>query len=327
MPDPLLPLREGRELAAILHQPKSARWAIEVQTRLGLRSFTVELPDREAAKTLDCIGSVYERLAEENLGRHDVVVGVGGGALTDVAGFVAATWVRGVEVVLVPTTVLGAVDAAIGGKTAINVAGPAEGAGKNLVGAFWLPSRVVVDLDVLEANPAALLLEGTAEILKAGLIADQEIVDLYTTRGLEAPLDELVPRAIAVKTGVVSEDLREAGQRALLNLGHTVGHGLEAVTGMPHGFAVSIGMVAEGAIASTRYGFDNDWLTSLIFSLGLPVAASGVSASAVVNWMKRDKKRSAEGIKMALIRTPGDLVVEVVSDEELRLGLQAVGLA
>ncbi len=326
LPDPIFEERAGREFAAILHQPNSAAVAAEVGARMNTRCVTVEMPDREGAKTLESIGTVYNRLAVENLGRHDTIVGVGGGALTDAAGFVAATWMRGVELVLVPTTVLGAVDAAIGGKTAINVPGVASGSGKNLVGAFWLPSRVLVDLEVLEANPDQLVLEGTAEILKAGLIGDGAIVDLYLRYGRDAPLDDLVSRAIAVKTGIVSGDLREDGKRALLNLGHTVGHGLEAVTGMPHGHAVAIGMVAAGVISSSRYGFDNDWLTALIFSLGLPVAASGVSAGAVSAWVMRDKKRSAEGLRMVLLKSPGDVLVDVVTEEELALGLRSIGL-
>ena len=229
------------------------------------------LPDRDEAKTMAVVEKAYRWLAEVPLGRHDTIVGVGGGAATDMAGFVAATWLRGVESVMVPTTMLGAVDAAIGGKTGINLEG------KNLVGAFHLPSRVVVDLDVMETVPATLRLEGLAEALKAGLVADPVLVELFERHGASAPLEDVVTRSIKVKAEVVGADYREDGRRAILNFGHTIGHGVEMAAGMPHGMAVAVGMVAAGAVSAARYGFPAQWLTDLIFSLGLPVSAFGVS--------------------------------------------------
>ncbi len=325
LPDPLLPDREARQTVAVIHQSNSAATARSIVEQLGDRVVAREHPDRDLGKSLDAVGEVYRWLAAEGVGRQDTILGVGGGALTDAAGFVAATWMRGVESVLVPTTVLAAVDAAIGGKTALNVETSLPGVGKNLVGAFWLPSRVIVDLAVLSSNPPHLIIEGAAEILKAGLLGDPEIVNAYMSRGVEAPLEFLVPRAIAVKAAVVADDLREAGRRAILNFGHTIGHGLEAVSGLPHGHAVAVGMVAEGAISSARYGFDNPWLTSLIFSLGLPVAAGGISGRAISAWVARDKKRTGDGIRMVLLRGLGDPVVDTVSDDELQIGLAAIG--
>lgn len=316
-----LPERSDREKVAVLAQPgRPADLAREISGRLpDVETRILELPDREAAKDLETVGVVYDALADFNLGRHDTVLGVGGGALTDVAGFVAATWLRGVESVLVPTTLLAAVDASIGGKTGINRHG------KNLVGAFWHPSRVIVDLDHLDDLPDRLKLEGTAEIIKAGCIADPVIVDEYADRGIDADLDVVVPRAISVKAGIVSEDFRESGRRALLNFGHTIGHAVEVLAPLPHGLAVSVGMVAAGVVSSRRYGFDVGWLTDLLFSTGLPVAAAGVSRSAAVELIARDKKRSADGVRMVLLRSIADPVVEAVSSDEIEGALDAVG--
>jgi 3-dehydroquinate synthase len=320
-PDYRLPERADRERVVVLTQPGEARRVADafVGGLTGLEVMVVELPDRESAKELAVVGETYDRLADFNLGRHDTVVGVGGGALTDVAGFIASTWLRGVESVLVPTTLLGAVDASIGGKTGINRQG------KNLVGAFWHPSRVIIDLDTLDRLPEVLRLEGSAEIIKAGLIRDPAIVEVYAAQGVAAPLDDVVARAVAVKAAIVTEDFREAGDRALLNFGHTLGHAVEILAPLPHGFAVSVGMVAAGLVSAARFGFDSAWLTDLLFTVGLPVAASGISGSAAVQLVQRDKKRTADGIRMVLLRSIGDPVIETVSLEEIGSALAAIG--
>lgn len=316
-----LPERPPRQRVAVITQPgEPAKVAAEASAEWQVDELTViEVPDREKAKELDVVGELYDRLAEFNLGRDDTIVGVGGGAVTDLAGFVAATWLRGVESVLIPTTLLGAVDASIGGKTGINRNG------KNLVGAFWQPARVIVDLDVMDRLPDALRREGTAEIVKAGLIRDTEIISAYAADGLDAPLDVVVPRAIRVKTDIVRADFRESDERLLLNLGHTVGHAVEILTGMAHGHAVSVGMVAAGYLSAGRYGFDVHWLTDLLFTLGLPVAAAGVSRSASIVLVARDKKRTAEGTRMVLLRGVGDPIVDLVSEHELIGALDAIG--
>jgi 3-dehydroquinate synthetase len=318
-PDPLLPERSQRRTAAIFSQRGANAVAQRVFDAVGTGPL-MHLPDRDEAKTMAVVEKAYRWLAEVPLGRHDTVVGVGGGAATDLAGFVAATWLRGVESVMVPTTMLGAVDAAIGGKTGINLEG------KNLVGAFHLPSRVIVDLDVLEAIPTSLRLEGIAEALKAGLIADPGLVELFARHGAAAPLDQVVTRSIKVKADVAGADYREDGRRAILNFGHTIGHGVEMAAGMPHGMAVAVGMVAAGAVSAARYGFPAQWLTDLIFELGLPVSAFGVSPESVLSFVGKDKKRTAEGTRMVLLRSVGDPVVDLVDDAEIDLGLAAVGI-
>lgn len=318
----LLPESQGREAAVFLCQPGTpAGIARKLAADVGLRTAIHELPDREAAKDLAVLGEVYDVLAEHNLGRGDTVIGVGGGAVTDVAGFAAATWLRGVESVLVPTTLLAAVDAAIGGKTGINRNG------KNLVGAFWLPSRVFVDLEVLGSLDESLLREGAAEVVKAGLLGDPEILSEYESKGLAADLEVVVPRAIRVKADVVQADPRESDRRAILNFGHTIGHAVELLAPMAHGHAVSVGMAAAAVISNHRYGFDHRWLTDLLFSLGLPIASAGLSVDAAMDLVARDKKRTSAGVRMVLLRGVGDPVVELVGPDEIELGMRSVGLS
>lgn len=320
LPDEILPARPDRRKVAILTQPGPAARQASMVSRRCSAAEILEVADRDAAKTLTQVGKVYDWLHRLNLGRHDTVVGVGGGAVTDLAGFVAATWLRGIESVLVPTTLLGAVDAAIGGKTGINHLG------KNLVGAFWPPSRVVVDLEVLDALPRHLLVEGSAEIVKAGYIADPSILDEYRAAGAGARLEIVVPKAIAVKTEVVADDLRETGRRAILNFGHTIGHAIETLAAIPHGHAVAVGMVAAAEISAGRHRLDAGEVRGLLERVGLPVVAPRVAREQVVELLWHDKKRSAEGVRMVLLRGLADPVVEVVSAEEIELGLTAIGI-
>jgi 3-dehydroquinate synthase len=319
LPEPLLPPRIGREKSVVLTQPGAGAIANRVSEIIEAPIY--ELPDREAAKTWETVGRVYEWLAKQSLTRDDTIVGVGGGTVTDVAGFVAATWLRGMEVVHVPTTLLGAVDAAVGGKSGFNVGG------KNMVGAFHHPSRVVIDIDELDQLPHELWLEGVAEIIKVGLIGDPGLIELFVQHGENAPLPEIVARAVQVKASVVIEDFREEDRRATLNFGHTVGHAIELASGLPHGMALGVGMVSAGAISAHRYDFSNLWLRDLIQSVGLPVAAPEVGLEEVRALIGLDKKRTAEGLRMVLLRGVGEPVVEVVSEEELMLGLAAIGVS
>jgi 3-dehydroquinate synthetase len=279
------------------------------------------LPDGDAAKSLQVVGRVYEWLNSLGFTREDLIVAIGGGALTDVAGFIAATYLRGVEAVYLPTTLLGAVDAAIGGKTGINVGG------KNLAGVFRHPQRVVIDLDILDALPKRLLREGAAEALKAGLIADPAIVSAYEQDGLEAPLDDVVPAAIAVKVRTVNTDFRESGLRAVLNYGHTIGHAVEVAAGITHGDAVAIGMVAAGKIAEDVLGFpEAARQLAAIRRLGLPVAAPPLDPGAVIGLLERDKKRDAGGLRMVLLERIGRPVLRHVTPDQVAIGLRAVGI-
>ncbi|MGH8958360.1 MAG: 3-dehydroquinate synthase [Acidimicrobiia bacterium] len=303
----------------VLCSPGALEPAADAASRSGATDQFV-LPDREEAKSLTVLRRVYEWLGDLGIGRHDTILAVGGGAATDLAGFVAGTWLRGIEAVFYPTTLLGAVDAAIGGKTGINFGG------KNLVGAFHLPSRVLINIDLLEGLALPLRLEGLAEALKAGYVGDPQLVDLLASQGQEAPLEHVVERAVAVKVTTVEADYRESDRRAILNFGHTVGHAVEILAPMSHGMAVAVGMAAAATISNARFGFDHRRLIDTIFGLGLPVAAAGVSLSPALQLIARDKKRSATGVRMVLLQAPGSAVVEPVEAELLEIGLRAVGI-
>ncbi len=250
----------------------------------------------EAAKSLETVAGLWERLGELRITRSDAIVAIGGGATTDSVGFVAATWLRGIRVVHLPTTLLGMVDASIGGKTGINTA-----AGKNLVGAFHQPAGVLVDLDVLSTLPDQQWVDGMAEVVKAGFIADPTILDLVeldvvaaaTPRG--AHTRELIERSVAVKAEVVSRDPRESGPREFLNYGHTLAHAIEQVEHyrMPHGHAVSIGLVFAAALGRRSGRLDPaiaDRHGDLLSRLGLPTTYRRDAFSALSDVMRIDKK-------------------------------------
>jgi 3-dehydroquinate synthase len=315
----ILPDRPGRRQAAILTQPGARETAERVADSLDLPVDIRVLPDRDAAKTPEVVAEAWAWLAGIGLGRDDTVVGVGGGAVTDLAGFVAATWMRGVEVVHVPTTLLAAVDAAIGGKTGINVGG------KNLVGAFWHPSRVVVDVSRFRTLPAPVLREGFAEALKTGYLGDAALQALFAGTEADLPLREVVERSIAVKAAVVADDEREAHGRMVLNYGHTLGHGIERAHDLSHGDAVAIGMVAAAAVSARRTGFDAiDEHRATLTRLGLPTSVPGLARERVLDLVTLDKKRSAGGVRMALLAGYQRPVVEVVDDSDLAAALDAI---
>jgi 3-dehydroquinate synthase len=324
LPDPLLPPNPDRRRVVVITQPGArvvAERAMQAAASTGVEVSLLLMPDREAAKSLTAVERAYHHLADFGLGRHDTVMAVGGGAVTDSGGFIAATWMRGVELVHVPTTLLAAIDAAIGGKTAVNLAG------KNLVGVFWHPRRIVIDLDVIASLPDELKSEGAAEAIKAGLLAAPEIVEAYLERGLAADLELVVPAAVRVKADVVSRDFREAGERALLNLGHTVGHGLEFAAGISHGRAVAIGLVAAAAVSERLCDFgETTTVIGALEAAGLPTRAPRVDRRSVLTLVARDKKRTAEGIRMVLLEGIGRPVLRQVTDEDLAAGLVAVGL-
>lgn len=314
----VLPDRRDRRRAVVLTQPGATAHAERVAAGLDCETKVVQLPDGEEAKSLRMAAAVYRELNARGLTRHDTIVAVGGGAITDLGGFVAATYLRGIEAVYCPTTLLGAVDAAIGGKTGVNVDG------KNLVGVFAHPSRIIVDVAVLEALPRPLLSQGMAEVAKAGFIADPDLVTLLETDGLEADLTEVVRRAIGIKTDVVAEDFREAGRRAILNYGHTIGHAVEVAAGISHGEAVAVGMVAAGAASEALLGFgDADRQRRVITGLGLPIVAR-FDRERVQALVQLDKKRDADGVRMVLLERFGSPVLRHVDAPTLDLAVDAV---
>ena len=289
----------GASTAVLVHQPALAEAADEVRVALaavGIDAHRVEIPDAEDGKSVAVAGFCWEVCGRIGLTRSDVVISLGGGAATDVAGFVAATWMRGVRVVHVPTTLLAMVDAAVGGKTGINTA-----AGKNLVGAFYEPSAVLVDLATLDTLPRAELVAGSAEIIKAGFIADPTILDLVEAdpdAALDpagAVLPELVRRAIRVKAEVVASDLRESHLREILNYGHTLGHAIERREDYRwrHGAAVSVGLVFAAELARAAGRLDDptaDRHRRVLSALGLPTTYAPDALPELVESMRGDKK-------------------------------------
>ena len=262
----------------------------------GYSAFIVEVPDAEQAKTAEVASNLWGLLGRSGFTRSDAIVGIGGGTVTDLAGFVAATWLRGVAVVHVPTTLLAMADAAIGGKTGINTA-----EGKNLVGAFHPPAGVLCDLANLQSLPSEDFISGMAEIVKCGFIADPVILELVErdpegardSQGSAVP--ELIERSIRVKADVVTQDLRESSLREILNYGHTFAHAIEQVEGYSwrHGAAVSVGMVYAAELARLAGRLDQgvvDRHRSVLASLGLPTSYRGDRWAELYEAMKRDKK-------------------------------------
>ena len=321
---PLLADRE-RAVAAFVAQPATAGIARSLAREAGAggpHTAVRVLPDGEAAKDLGVVEDLYRWMLELGMTRSDTLVAVGGGALTDAAGFAAATYLRGIECSFVPTTVLAAVDAAIGGKTGVNLDG------KNLVGAFRHPSRVVVDVDVLDRLPEPIKRDGLAEVLKAGLIGDLRLLELLEAGGIDADLEEAVGRAITVKADVVGRDFTEQGERAHLNYGHTIGHAVEVAGGFGHGEAVAVGMVAAGRASARECGFaDEARQREAIARLGLPLAAPGVARDEALQLVDRDKKRDAAGLRMVLLEAVGAPLVRHVGSATVDAALDAVDIA
>lgn len=300
----------GAGKAVLVHQPQLAGVAEAARAELiglGVDAHRVEIPDAEDGKALGVAGFCWEVCGRVGLTRQDVVVSLGGGAATDLAGFVAATWMRGVRVVHVPTTLLAMVDAAVGGKTGINTA-----AGKNLVGAFHEPSAVLVDLATLDTLPPAELVAGSAEIVKTGFIADPVILDLIegdpaTALDPAGPvLAELVRRSVQVKADVVGADLRESHLREILNYGHTLGHAIERREDYRwrHGAAVSVGLVFAAELARQAGRLDDATAArhrDILAALGLPVGYDGGVLPELVEAMLGDKKTRAGKLRFVVL--------------------------
>jgi 3-dehydroquinate synthase len=312
------------EQVVIIHQPTVLTYATTIAEQLqvaGLRVTLIEIPDGEAAKTVDVAAGCWTRLGELGLTRTDAVIGVGGGAATDLAGWVAASWLRGVRVVQVPTTLAGMVDAAVGGKTGINTE-----RGKNLVGAFYPPVAVLADLTLLATLPGDDYRAGLAEVVKCGFIADPAILDLIEADPVAAAQPgnkveaELVERAVRVKAAVVGDDLTEQGVRIFLNYGHTLGHAIEHAEAYRwrHGDAISVGLVYAAALGRRLGRLDDDTADRhrvVLSALGLPVQYRSDAFPELLATMSVDKK--ARGTMLRFVVLDGLARPAVVADPEL----------
>jgi 3-dehydroquinate synthase len=295
-----------------------ARPACGALAAAGYLVHAEEIPEGEAAKDIAVAAGLWSRLAAHRVTRSDAIVGIGGGATTDLAGFVAASWLRGVRVVLLPTTLLAVTDAAIGGKTAVNIP-----EGKNLVGAFHSPAGVLADLATLETLPGADYLSGLAEVLKTGFIADPVILDLAEAdpEGAAVPhgrhARELVERTVRVKAEVVSADLREAGRREILNYGHTLGHAIERVEDyrIRHGEAVAIGLVYAAELARLAGRLDEAVVArhrKVLAAVGLPTAYVPDAWPALREAMSMDKKSRGARLRFVILE---DIARPVILDD------------
>ncbi|MGX1838293.1 3-dehydroquinate synthase [Streptomyces diastaticus] len=301
---------EQARRVAVIHPEALAETGEALRADLadqGYEAIAVQVPNAEEAKTAEVAAYCWKALGQSGFTRTDVIVGVGGGATTDLAGFVAASWLRGVRWVAVPTTVLAMVDAAVGGKTGINTA-----EGKNLVGAFHPPAGVLCDLAALESLPVHDYVSGLAEIIKAGFIADPVILDLIESDPAAARTPagphtaELIERSIRVKADVVSEDLKESGGREILNYGHTLGHAIEKNERYEwrHGAAVAVGMLYAAELGRLAGRLDDataDRHRSVLEAVGLPLTYRYDQWPKLVENMKVDKKSRGDTLRFIVL--------------------------
>lgn len=315
-PGSFWPLKAGERAMLVTNQTLAPLYLSPVRQQLenaGVLVDQVILPDGEQYKTLSVMDQVFTALLEKPHGRDTTLVALGGGVIGDLTGFAAASYQRGVRFIQVPTTLLSQVDSSVGGKTAVN-----HPLGKNMIGAFYQPASVVIDLDCLKTLPPRELASGMAEVIKYGIILDGEFFSW-----LEANLDALmaldgeamaycIRRCCELKADVVAADEREMGQRALLNLGHTYGHAIEAHMGYGnwlHGEAVAAGMVMAARTAERLGQFtaaETDRIIALLERAGLPVAGpQSMPAEAYLTHMLRDKKVLAGELRLVLPLTLG----------------------
>ncbi|MGH7410444.1 MAG: 3-dehydroquinate synthase [Candidatus Methylomirabilis sp.] len=288
--------------------------------RAGFQVATIEVPGRERAKSLPQAARLYRAFLRHRMDRRSAVIALGGGVIGDLAGYAAATFLRGLPLIQVPTTLLAQVDSSVGGKVGVNLP-----EGKNLVGAFHQPSSVVADIWTLRSLPPREFRAGLTEVVKHGMIADPELFG-YIEDHIEAilqaeeePLAFLVTRSCEIKAKVVEQDEREEGLRAILNFGHTVGHAIEAATGyrrLLHGEAVAIGMVVATAL-SVRRGLCEEEvlrrLRSLLLRIGLPITST-LSSQSLIKTIGYDKKVKNNSIHFVLTKGIGHVTVSPISD-------------
>ena len=278
--------------------------------------YIARVPQGEGSKSMAELERLLMLMLDSGFTRSDCVIAVGGGVVGDLAGFAAATYMRGIDFYNIPTTLLSQADSSIGGKTAVDLGGA-----KNIAGAFWQPSRVLIDPDTLKTLPEDQLRSGLAEIIKAGLIADAELFEYIERAAIDEKvsaailnkldIERVLEAALRVKKAVVEEDEREAGPRRMLNFGHTIGHGIESVTGMLHGEAVALGMIPMCSPGL------RERLMRVLSGTGLPVSLEADS-DAVYQAMLKDKKMKDGKIAAVYVDEPGAAYIRMTTPEDLR---------
>jgi 3-dehydroquinate synthase len=329
-------LRLGRRCAIITDSNTGPLYSQAVRDALagaGVEASTITVPAGEGSKSLAVAGRLYEQLAEARLDRRGFILALGGGVVGDVGGFIAATYLRGVDFVQVPTTLLSMVDSSVGGKVAINLP-----QGKNLVGAFYQPRLVLADMGTLRSLPEREFRSGMAEVIKYGIICDARLFALLEQR-LDAlmakdmaQLAPVIARCCEIKAEVVSQDERETGLRAILNFGHTIGHAIEAVTDYGqylHGEAIAIGMMAAARLSRKHGGLgdtDIGRIESLLRRAGFDLTPPPVSFIKIVAPMRRDKKAIEGKLRFVLARRLGEVFVsDAVTESDIEEVLHVSG--
>ncbi|MEW6921187.1 3-dehydroquinate synthase [Trueperella pyogenes] len=329
----IVKLAATKASALVVYSPDVERYAQPIITELKISDIPVArfiVPPGEQCKTSEVLLDGWRAAGAAHIGRDGVVIAVGGGATTDLGGFLAATWLRGVDVIHVPTTLLAMVDAAIGGKTGINTAH-----GKNLVGSFHPPYGVFCDLDALGTLDEAEIRAGMGEVAKCGMIADTEILRLImeaeNATDLAAARFELIARSVQVKADVVAADLRESGQREFLNYGHTLAHAIESASSytVRHGEAVAIGCVFAAALAEA-VGVAPAGIAAqhreILTKLGLPISYSGVSRGQLLGIMASDKKVRGSRLRFVVLSDLGSPQILQPEPDLLDVAFDEVGL-
>ena len=286
----------------------------------GFEAERIVIPDGEEHKNIETVKGIWAKLQELGFTRKSLLIGLGGGVITDIAGFVASTYMRGTMLGLVPTTLLAQVDAAIGGKTGINFNG------KNMVGTFYLPDFVLIAHETLSTLPRVELLNGMAEVVKYGIL-DRKVYSLLKKLGSVEDLDrELVKACVEVKLRVVEEDLREGGKRRILNLGHTTAHAIEKLSNytIKHGFAVAVGLMVAAKLGEVLYNFDPGKVEELLRKFELPTGLP-FEPEKILGEMRLDKKAWYGRLTFVVPVEIGEVTIEEVEEDVVRRALEAVG--
>lgn len=291
--------------------------ALDSMRAAGFECSLYSFPNGEQSKSLENLGKIFDFLCESNITRSDIIIALGGGVVGDITGFAAASFLRGVDFVQIPTTLLAQVDSSVGGKTAIDIPG-----GKNLVGAFKQPALVICDSDILRTLPANRLAEGMGECIKYGMIRDEKLFELMESRDLDTVdeiMDEMVYACIDIKRGIVENDEFDRGERMVLNFGHTLGHALEGwhkYTDYPHGMGVAAGM----CMITDRLAPElSERLKKVVSAYKLPTGTD-IPMSELLPFCRKDKKNEAKDINYIICREIGKgEIVKVTFDEFCRL--------
>ena len=326
----VLKMAQGRSRVAVIYST-TMRDAIRFDADVDAEFHFFEVSDGESAKSIATLSSVWNWLGAAGFTRSDLIIGIGGGAVTDLAGFAASTWLRGIDWIAVPTSVAGMVDASVGGKTGIN-----SDYGKNLIGAFYSPLTVIIDIAWLNTLSDRDFAAGLAEVIKCGFISDTEILNLLDGRSLHTVrvdsdvVIDLISRSVQVKADVVSSDFKESFAREVLNYGHTLGHAIEihAKYSMRHGEAISIGLVYAAELAHARGLIDSQIVAQhrrLLSELGLPIDYPASAWPALWPLLALDKKSRGSQLRFVVLNALGQTIrLEDLNESELRSAYERI---